>query len=325
MKKMLLTAAITAGLCAGNALAQKAERDPEVDKALQQAYPDTPTEIQGTETVNGVKVFDIAIKAKAGESSARVTEHGDFLTSGTAQQAKNASQMLTQSAGGLFKAAPSDVELVRSTNYFVDVPATNAKAKSGKAKQQQQQGANQKAPAEYGYRVRFDAVGRVLDIQNPDEVYAEYSAVSGEQVNDDGLKKRITEKARPYIGEGEINNVFRAAEEGYYVVDAKGIGTSATINEEGQLLAYRRQIQGNELPAPVRQAVENMFTTASRSYKGEESYFQFQQQAQTGNEVIVKMRPNGDILEVQNDEAAQEAKAAAAKQKGGAGQKKAGA
>ena len=105
---------------------------------------------------------------------------------------------------------------------------------------------------------------------------------------------------------------------------AKGIGTAVKLNEEGQLLSYRRQINGNELPQPVRAAVENLFTDALRSYKGEEAYFQFQQQAQTGNEVIVKMRPNGDILEVNNDEAAQEAKAAAAKQKGGAQQQKKG-
>ena len=72
----------------------------------------------------------------------------------------------------------------------------------------------------------------------------------------------------------------------------------------------------------MRAAIENMFANPSRSYKGEDAYFQFQQQAQTGNEVTVKMRPNGDILEVNNEEATQEAKAAAAKQKGGAAKKK---
>ncbi len=324
MKKILLTAALASGLCAGNVFAQqKAERNAQVDKALVRAYPDTPTEIQGVETVNGVKVFNIKIDAKSGESTARVTEYGDFLNYGSAQQeGKGLTQMMTQNASGLFKSAPADVELYRATNYFVDIPAPAAKAKNRKAQQAQ----DQKAMEEYGYRVRFDALGRVLDIQNPDEVHAQYSQISGERVSDEALAKRLTEKARQYLGqEGEVNGVFRAPEEGYYVVDLKGLGTSATLNEEGQLLSYRRQVKGNELPQPVRQAVENMFTTASRSYRGEDAYFQFQQQAQTGNEVIVKMRPNGDILEVSNDEAAQDAKAAAAKQKGGAARKKTGA
>lgn len=315
MKKLLLTAALTAGLCAGNALAQNSERDPDVDQALQRAYPDIPTEVQGVETVNGVKVFNITIKSKAGESSARVTEYGDFLNYGSAQQSKALSQMLTQNASGLFKSTPSSIELYRATNYFVDIPVSAAQAPKS---------ADQKAPAEYGYRVRFDAVGRVLDIQNPEEVHGEYSRFSGERVEDEALAKRITEHARQYIGKGEINGVFKAPEEGYYVVDTKGIGTSVTINDEGQILSYRRQVTGTELPLPVRQAIENMFTDARRSYKGEDAYFQFQQQAQTGNEVTVKMRPNGEILEVNNAEAAQEAKAAAEKQKGGSAAQKSG-
>lgn len=324
MKKILLTAALAGGLCAGNLFAQqKGERNAKIDKALTQAYPDTPTELGAAETVNGVKVFSVKIDAKTGESTARVTEHGDFLNYGSAQQqGKGLTQMLTQNASGLFKTAPADVELYRSTNYFVDIPAPAAKSKNRKAQRAQ----DQKAMEEFGYRVRFDAVGRVLDIQNPDEVQAASHELSDERVSDEALAKRLTEKARQYLGDkGEVNGVFRAPEEGYYVVDLKGLGTSATINEEGQLLSYRRQVEGTELPQPVRQAVENMFTTASRSYKGEDAYFQFQQQAQTGNEVIVKMRPNGDILEVSNDEAAQDAKAAAAKQKGGAARKKAGA
>lgn len=315
MKKLLLTAALAAGLCAGNALAQKSERDPEADQALERAYPGAQTEVLGMETVNGVRVFDVRVKTDAGQSSARVTEHGDFLSYGSAQQSKALSQMLTKNAGGLFKSTPSDIELYRTTNYFVDIPVSAAKAPKG---------ADQKAPAEYGYRVRFDAVGRVLDIQNPQEVYGEYSQFSGERVEDEALAKRIIEQARQYIGEGEINGVFKAPEEGYYVVDAKGIGTSVTLNEKGQILSYRRQITGTELPLPVRQAIENMFTDARRSYKGEDAYFQFQQQAQTGNEVTVKMRPNGEILEVNNAEAAQEAKAAAEKHKGGAAPRKSG-
>ena len=201
MKKLLLTTALAAGLCAGNALAQqkKAERDPEVDKAIGQVYPDTPTEIQSVDTVNGVKVYNILAKTKAGETTARVTEHGDFLTYGSAQQEKDKglSQMLTQNAGSLFKNAPADVQLYRATNYYVDIPATSAKAKAQNAKQTEQQEGRDAQNEQFGYRVRFDAVGRVLDIQNPDEVRAEFLSVSDERVTDQALAKRITEKARP--------------------------------------------------------------------------------------------------------------------------------
>jgi len=157
----------------------------------------------------------------------------------------------------------------------------------------------------------------VLSIKNPEEVRAMYDQGHGDRVKDEATIKKVSEQAKQYLGDAEVSNVFKAPDADYYFVDAKGIGTFATIGADGQLLSFQREVKGNELPQPVRQTIDQMFSNATRSYRGEEAFFQFDQQTQTGNAVVVKMRPNGDILDVINDQAAQEEKAVTAKAKQG--------
>ena len=46
------------------------------------AYPDAGTQITNVHTVNGVKVSEVKVTTKQGESTAEVTEYGDFLMYG---------------------------------------------------------------------------------------------------------------------------------------------------------------------------------------------------------------------------------------------------
>src|SRR5438045_1810151 len=51
-------------------------RDRDVDRALKKEYPDAQTEVHGSKLINGVKVYDVSIRTKHGESTAQVTEYG---------------------------------------------------------------------------------------------------------------------------------------------------------------------------------------------------------------------------------------------------------
>ena len=85
MNRNLLCSALAAGLSSDRHAADAAKpkkQESEVQKSLKEAYPDAETQITGTNDVNGVKVYDVAVKSQGGESTAQITEYGDFLMYG---------------------------------------------------------------------------------------------------------------------------------------------------------------------------------------------------------------------------------------------------
>lgn len=305
MKKMLLTAALAAAVAGTSATAsaqQRQKRDPDVNKTLQRAYPGAQTEVQGVEEINGVKVHNVSVKDKGGASStAQVTEFGDFLSYGVPQQSPQLTKEITEHVGQLFQSKPSDIQLFRKTHYLVDVPV---QSKSGRGKQQ-------------AYQIVLDPVGRVLDIRDAAEAEAAKMA-SAEVLKDEKLAKQLEQMARErYLGaESKLQRLSVSKVPDYYEVD---IGASAvTLNKEGQVLQTREDVPGKDLPLPVRQAVDQLVKSSLRAQRVEEEYFQFMQQSGTGNQVVVKMRPDGNIIDVTNQQAQQEEQAVTAKHKQGA-------
>jgi hypothetical protein len=90
------------------------------------------------------------------------------------------------------------------------------------------------------------------------------------------------------------------------------------VNQQGQVYSLREPIQGEEFPEPIAASIKRIFTAPiDKIWRSEVEYYQFNQQSQSGQPIVVRMRPNGDILGVQNVEAVQEdAKTAKSKQKG---------
>jgi len=298
MKQLLLTAALAAGVCATAPSFAQSKRDPDVNKTLQRAYPDTRTTVAGTETINGVKVYNVQVEDKRGSSTAQVTEHGDFLFYGVPQREQQFMQAL-QAGGdaggggaGLFQGKMGEAQVYRSTSYLIDAPA----GKKGQT-----------------YQIRIDPVGRVVDIIDARQAAPKGS---GERKKaDEATAKKLEQIARErYAGkDAELQRVTESDVAGFYEVDFKGI--AVTLNDQGQVLRVREDVVGKEMPLPVRQTTDQLVKAASRAQRVEEEYLQFTQQSQTGNQVVVKMRPDGDILDVVNVQAAQEEQAQTAKHK----------
>jgi hypothetical protein len=308
MNRLVLAAAIAAGVCFSTVSTGSAQskRDPDVQKTLERAYPGAQTQVTGTETINGVKVFNVNVANKQGASNAQVTENGDFLYYGVPQQEKAYVQSIQQNVGQMFQGKAGDVQLYRSTSYLIDAPVQGQKGQT--------------------YQIRIDPVGRVVDIIDAKKA-GDQQKQSGERKKaDDATAKKIEQIARDrYAGkERELQRVTESDVPGFYEADFKGI--AVTANEQGQILRVREDMMGKDMPLPVRVTTDQLVKAASRAQRVEEEYLQFTQQSESGNQVVIKMRPDGDILDVVNIQAAQEEQAQTAKAKQGAqpAQKKAG-
>ncbi len=296
MRKQLLTAALATGLCVSSGFAQS-KRDPDVQKTLERAYPGAQTQVMGTEQINGVKVFNVNVANDKGGSTAQVTEFGDFLIYGAPQSSPELTKMITNDVGQMFQSKPSDIQLYRSTSYLIDVPV------QGEGKKQQT------------YQIRLDSVGRVLNIMSASEMKASQRAADRQAVKDDKVTKKLEQIVRDrYVSKDQaLQGVTQSTVPGFYEADFKG--AAVTLNDQGQILQIREDVAGKDLPLPVRQALEQLVKSSTRAQRVEEEYFQFSQQSATGNAVVVKMRPDGDIIDVVNTQAQQEEEAVVAKHK----------
>src|SRR5687768_12373682 len=195
MKRFILCSALALGVVApATADAAKAKKQPnEVEKALKQAYPDAQTQLTGESDVNGVKVFDVSVKSKAGESTAQITEYADFLMYGVPHEYGAIRRSIEQDIGGVFKSTPEDIQMYRVTNYFVDFQGPKGK----------------------NFTARFDAVGRLLDIQNTEEMKRQSGeSARGQAVKDEGAAKRVSEYVKRELPEAQVEAVYQSQEQG---------------------------------------------------------------------------------------------------------------
>jgi hypothetical protein len=292
----IVTLMITIALPGAADGAKAKKQESEVQKALKAAYPDAETSVTGTTEVNGVKVYDIAVKTKSGQSTAQITDYGDFLMHGVPHEYGAIKSAIQQDVSGLFQAAPQDIEMYRVTNYFVEFKGAKDK----------------------NYVARFDAVGRLLDIANAEEWKRESGeAARGGQVKDAEAVKKATQYVKRESPEAEVESVYQAPQQGqdFWSVQLKG-GGEVVVNQAGQIYSLRQPITKEDFPEPVADSIKKVFKAPIASLsRGQYEYYQFNQQSQAGTPIVVKMRPNGDILEVINSEAIEQEKAQQAKSK----------
>jgi hypothetical protein len=293
MKKIILCSVLATGLMVGTVDAAKAKKkESEVTKALKQAYPDAETKITATNEVNGVKVYDVTVKGKSGESTAQITDYGDFVMYGVPHEYAGVKNLIQSNVAGLFKSAPDDIEMYRVTNYYVEFPGAHGK----------------------NYSASFDALGQLKDIHSAAEIAHFTGGAHGQKASADEAK-RAEQHLKKILPEAQVQGVYKAEQGGDFLYVATNNG-ELIVNPAGQVYSMREQIKPEELPEPVLVTIEKMFSAQpSKAYRGEYEYYQFNQQSQTGQPIVVKMRPNGDILEVRNDAAAQAEQAVQAKSK----------
>jgi hypothetical protein len=301
--KWILTAVAATTLCTTSAFAK---RDPDVDKALKEQYPDAKTAITGSHEVNGVKVNNVKITTKDGESTAEVTEYGDFVLWGIPRGyggAKSISRPAYDTLQGLFKGNPDDVDVYKTVNYLVDLQSGNK-----------------------GFRLRYDPVGRLRDVDSQAELRAPLTKAEkdAQKVSGDEAKK-AEGYAKKYMPDASIEKVSKAGGEGdFYFVDMKqknGKDAKIVVNNNGRLLTEAEEIDRNDLPKPIADAISNAFGNdkIKNIYREELEYYQFQQKTGGGDEVTVKIRPNGDVLSISNPRAVQDEQAQQARHKESSG------
>ena len=278
--------------------AKQKKQETEVEKALKDAYPDAQTQITGSHDVNGTKVYDIKVTNKSGDSTAQVTEYGDFLMYGVPHEYGAINQSIESNVSGVFAGKPQDVEMYRTTDYYVDFK----NRQSGKP-----------------FTAKFDAVGRLKDVSNASEMKQEASEARGKEITDDASRKKAESYVKRELPNAQISKIYQAGGEGGFWYVQTADGGDLVVNPAGQVLSLRQPIQKEDLPEPVVNSIKQIFQAEiQKVWRGEDEYYQFSEQSQVGQPVVVKMRPNGDILEVRNDAARQEEQALQAKSKQGA-------
>lgn len=302
MKKLIVCSFLATGMMLATAAVAEAakpkKQESEVQKSLKQAYPDAETQITGKNDVNGVTVYDVSVKTKQGESTAQVTEYGDFLMYGVPHEYGAIRRAIQQDIGGVFKSTPEDIEMYRVTNYFVEF----------------------KNPKGSNFTARFDAVGRLLDIENISKEQREQrqlvNRAAGDRIRDEELVRRIDRYVKRELPNAELEAVYPSQQgENFFVATLKG-GGEVIVNKEGQVYSLRQPITKDEFPEPVAKTIQSIFTAPIESLsRGEYEYYQFNQQSQQGSPIVVQMRPNGDILDVRNPEAIESEQAVQAKSK----------
>jgi hypothetical protein len=297
----VLGLAVAVGAPATLQAAKQKKQETEVEKALKDAYPDAQTQISGSHDVNGTKVYDIKVTNKTGDSTAQVTEYGDFLMYGVPHEYGAVNQLIESNVAGVFAAKPQDVEMYRVTDYVIDFK----NRQTGKP-----------------FTAKFDAVGRLKDVSNASEMKEEATEAKGKELTDEATRNKAGEYVKRELPGAQIAKVYQAGGEGgdagfWYVQTADG--GDLIVNKGGQVLSLRQPIQKDDLPEPVVNSIKQIFQAEiQKTWRTEDEYYQFDEKSQVGQPVVVKMRPNGDILEVRNDAARQEEQALQAKSKQGA-------
>src|SRR5688500_3715447 len=129
MQRAILVSVIALSVVCGVAdgAKKKKKKESEVTKTLKEQYPDSETSIANSEEINGVRVYDVNIKGKSGESTARITDYGDFLMYGVPHEYGAVKNLIAQNVSGLFKSAPEDVDMYRVTEYTAEFPGAKGK------------------------------------------------------------------------------------------------------------------------------------------------------------------------------------------------------
>jgi hypothetical protein len=296
--KWIITAITVGSLSAGLCFAAPKQPADPVQQALKDKYPDAKVEITRTRKINGVSVSDAKITTKDGETEAEVTEYGDILFFGTPRKGgiSGISKPAAETVTGLLKGTPSDVDIFWVTNYLVDLGAGNRT-----------------------FRLRFDPVGHLRDIDSKSGM-AETNVQSMSKASQDEANK-VEGYAKKYFPDAKINNVYKASgEEGFYLVDMtskEGKNQRLTLSNDNKVLGRRDEVARDDLPKPVTDAIDRMFNgeKIKSVYRDDFQFYEIDQKDAAGDAITIRIRPNGEILNIQNVAADEEEKAQTAKHK----------
>ena len=249
-----------------------------VDEALEALYPARDGYehmVKEPQDQNGVQVYDVDVKSPKGYTFARVTEYGDFMVSGAPRDAEAAPPAVREVVEGLFKDV-NNVDAYVATYYFVYF-------RSG----------------EQTYQVRLDAAGNIADIRTEKSLQTDMPAEPKKAAESEHA--RLAEIAQQRFGDVEIKQMVEYPDSpGFHVVNVQRGDDQGfvIVGPNNAIMSQRFDLDVSRLPEPIVRTVEQVFRADIRNAeKGEQQYWHFLQDV--GDErLVLKLRPNGDVMEV---------------------------
>src|SRR5262249_5753406 len=94
---------------------------------------------------------------------------------------------------------------------------------------------------------------------------------------------------------------------GFYVAKytkSDGKEFLVTLNDDGDVYSTREEVDMRDIPRAIQDSFDKMFDTSKVKwvYKARDEYSQFQQKTDTGEMVTFRVRPDGTILDVRNEQ-----------------------
>lgn len=299
-RSMFIGSFLAAGLLAGTAGAQQAP--PAVEQAVKRVYgPEgAQTKLLRSYEINGVKVNEFEVSNQFGTSYALITDDGNYLTSGIPHNPKIIAGPVSATIARLFANKPAQVKVFTVTNFLVDL---------------QNQGAEGEAKED---RLTFDAVGQLKDIRNQGQLTHTENVMGKEKVTDQTDTNRMQTMADRFFGKGStIQGIYREPnEKNFFVVQlTTPQGAKYSVETDGNNVFSRREdITENDLPQPVKSALNEMFggKKVVRAFRRRYEYWQFPVTAGS-QQLTMRIGTNGDVLDVINHTAQQQESAQQAK------------
>jgi len=271
-----------------------AEAPKKVQRAVENIYPDKTVTVEPSRTINGVPTFEAVVENRKGDAKNMtiLTENGDIVMSSQRRTDGAPTPAVERIAKELFKMPMNDYQAIEQTFYFVNTDL----------------GGNV-------YQLKIDATGRIRDVQTERDL--RLSDISGYEKASGSDRDAVIGFVQKWHDNAKAGEVYQYQPiPGYYLVQyttAEGDKGEAILNRTGRVYQEITGMKTESLPRPVRQAIDESIAGAKIQsvMRGDMRYYEFQRPA--GNDTLrLRIRPNGEIVQVFNQRTDEEDRAVTA-------------
>lgn len=261
-----------------------AQNEAKMNEAVQRAYPNAQSHVTGSQDINGVKVYNVAITSPQGQSTAQVTDAGDILISADPAGAKNLPAPVSQLLSALFKKPPQNVQAYHVTRYLIDVRVNNKPL-----------------------RLVVDPVGQLVEIRDAQQIAEEDNLKFPEAKEDQ--RRGVQPTAEHHYPNSKLQKVYQYPEAPDFfvaeVMTPDNHHARITMNGASDIVATRLEIDPSQLPRAAVQAVNQIFNTdnVQHAYRFRGEYYRIVEPGNKGGELVMQIKPSGEIIHLENTEA----------------------
>jgi hypothetical protein len=280
------------------ALALGADTPDKVQRAVNRLFADKQADVQPRREINGVKTYEASIATSDGGTDRKVaviTENGDILLSSQRRTDGAPTPSVQRVAEGLFNMPMNEYQAVTQTLYLINVESDGQP-----------------------YQLRLDATGRIRDAASERDLRLEdvsnlQKASGGDRDAAAGFVKKWNEGAQV----GEVYQYQPISN--YYLVEyatPDGEKSQIVLNKDGRVYLEITEFSQDKLPRAVRATLDDLFKDAKIGdvARANMNYYQFERSV--GDDTLtLKIRPNGDVLQVVSEQAEDDERAVTASER----------